>query len=256
LKPHLFRYWLTKVADPQREEKIKEICEVYIKANLRAEQGERTISLDEMTNVQALERIYPDLPMQEQSPETPKGLVVYREFEYIRHGTLSFFINLDVATGKAIFPSYGKTRNEEDMAAHIQKLIESDPKAIKWHLVTDNLNTHQSETLVRMIAEMEGIPEEVLGVKEKSGILKSMKTRATFLHDSSHKVVFYYTPKHASWMNQVEIFLSILVRKLLKRGNFRSVDDLRDQILAFLEYYNRIMAKPIKWSYTGIRDAA
>jgi len=181
---------------------------------------------------------------------------MYREFEYKRHGTLSWFINFDVVTGKAIFPSYGPTRNESDMAAHIQKLIESDPEASKWHIIADNLNTHQSETLVRMIAQMEGIQEDSLGIKEKSGILKSMKTRAAFLHDSRHKVVFYYTPKHASWMNQVEIFLSILVRKLLKRGNFSSVDDLRDKILEFLEYYNRTMAKPFKWSYTGIKEAA
>jgi len=209
-----------------------------------------------MTGVQALERKHPDLPMQPISHETPKGRVIYREFEYIRHGTLSFFINLDVATGKAIVPSHGQTRNEADMAAHIEKLVESDRTATKWHLVTDNLNTHQSETLVRMVASIEGTTEEALGVKEKSGILKSMKTRAAFLHDMSHKIVFYYTPKHASWMNQVEIFLSILVRKLLKCGNFCSIDDLRDQILAFLEYYNRTMAKPIKWTYTGLKETA
>jgi transposase len=219
-------------------------------------EGERTISNDEMTGVQALERIYPDLPMESASPETPKGRVVYQEFEYERHGTLSWFINFDVVTGKVSTPSYGPTRNEADMAAHIQKLIESDLTASKWHIVADNLNTHQSETLVRMIAKMEGIQEDSLGIKEKSGILKSMKTRAEFLHDSSHKVVFYYTPKHASWMNQVEIFLSILVRKLLKRGSFSSVDDLRDKILEFFEYYNRTMAKPFKWSYTGIKEAA
>jgi len=229
---------------------------VYAKARERAEQGERTASVDEMTGVQALERKEPDKPMQPASHELPKGRVLYREFEYIRHGTLSFFINLDVATGKAIYPSYGETRNEADMAAHIQKLIASDPTATKWHIVCDNLNTHQSETLVRLIAQMESIREDSLGVKEKSGILKSMKTRAEFLHDSSHKVVFYYTPKHGSWMNQVEIFLSILVRKLLKRGNFRSVNDLQDQVLKFLEYYNQTMAKPIKWSYTGIKEAA
>ena len=244
------------MSDEQREEKIKEICELYAKSKERAEQGERTISQDEMTGVQALERKHPDLPMQPISPEIPKGRVLYREFEYIRHGTLSCFINFDVVTGEAIYPSCGETRNESDAVAHVQKLIASDPSAKKWHLVMDNLNIHQSESLVRWIAIMEGVTEEELGVKEKSGILKSMKTRAAFLHDSSHKVVFYYTPKHASWMNQVEIFLSILVRKLLKRGNFRSVDDLRDQILKFLEYYNRTMAKPIKWSYTGIKEAA
>ena len=77
-------------------------------------------------------------------------------------------------------------------------------------------------------------------------------SRAAFLHDPTHQVVFYDTPKHASWMNQVEIWLSILVRKLLKRGVFTSLDDLRDQVLAFIAYYNRTMARPFKWTYTGL----
>lgn len=105
---------------------------------------------------------------------------------------------------------------------------------------------------MRWIAEREEIEQDTLGVKGKCGILRSMESRAAFLHDSTHQVVFYYTPKHASWMNQVEIWLSILVRKLLKRGTFTSLDDLRNQILAFITYYNRTMAKPIKWTYTGV----
>jgi DDE superfamily endonuclease len=103
-----------------------------------------------------------------------------------------------------------------------------------------------------LVAEREGIVAETLGVKGKSGILQSMESRAAFLHDSTHQVVFYYTPQHASWMNQVEIWLGILVRKLLKRGNFLSLDDLRDRILAFITYDNQTMAKPIKWKYTGL----
>jgi DDE superfamily endonuclease len=82
------------------------------------------------------------------------------------------------------------------------------------------------------VAQQEGIAAEILGIKGKSGILRSMESRAAFLHDLTHQVVFYYTPKHASWMNQVEIWLSILVRKLLKRGNFLSLTDLCNQILA------------------------
>ncbi len=237
---------MTEEADERREEKIIEGCQVYAQAAERAKQGERTISLDELTGVQALERKHPDLPMQ-------PGHVLRREFEYIRHGTLSWFINFDVATGQVVEPSWGPTRGEEDCLAHFQRLIASDPNATRWHIVLDNLNTHQSESLVLWVAEREGIAVETLGVKGKSGILRSMNNRAAFLHDPTHRVVFYYTPKHASWMNQVEIWPSILVRKLLKRGNFHSLDDLRDQILAFIAYYNRTMAKPIKWTYTGIK---
>ena len=218
---------------------------MYAKAAVRASQGERTISMDELTGVQALQRKHPDLPMQ-------PGHVLRREFEYIRHGTLSWFINFDVVTGRVIEPSWGPTRTEEDALAHIQRLVASDQQARKWHMILDNLNIHQSEALVRWVAEQEGIALETLGIKGKHGILQSMESRAAFLHDPTHRVVFYYTPKHASWMNQVEIWLSILVRKLLKRGNFLSLDDLREQILAFITYYNQTMAKPIKWTYTGL----
>jgi hypothetical protein len=199
-----------------------------------------------MTGVQALQRKHPDLPML-------PGHVLRREFEYIRHGTLSWFINLDVATGQVIEPSWGPTRCEEDCVAHLQRLIASSPETKRWHLMMDNLDIHRSESLVRWIADLEGIEQETLGVKGKRGILHSMKSRAAFLHDPTHHVVFYYTPKHASWMNQVEIWLSILARKLLKRGNFTSLDDLRNQILAFINYYNGTMAKPIKWTYTGLK---
>jgi transposase len=233
------------VPDESRDEKIVQGCEVYAQAPQRAKQGERSISMDELTGVQAIERKHPDLPMQ-------PGHVLRREFEYIRHGTLSWFMNFDVVTGHVIEPSWGPTRTEEDALAHLQRLIASDATATKWHVILDNLNIHQSESLVRWIAEREGIAAETLGIKGKSGILQSMESRAAFLHDPTHQVVFYYTPKHASWMNQVEIWLSILVRKLLKRGNFLSLDDLRDQILAFIAYYNRTMAKPIKWTYTGL----
>jgi transposase len=233
------------VPDVQRDEKIREGCEVYAQAPERAKQGERTISMDELTGVQALERKHPDLPMR-------PGHVLRRAFEYIRHGTRSWFLNLDVVTGQVIEPSWGPTRTEEDALAHLQRLIGSDLKATKWHLMVDNLNIPQSEALVRWVAQREGIPADTLGMKGKRGILQSMESRAAFLYDPTHQVVFYYTPKHASWMNQVEIWLSILVRKLLKRGNFTSLDDLRTQVLAFIAYYNTTMAKPIKWTYTGL----
>jgi hypothetical protein len=164
---------------------------------------------------------------------------------------LGFSISMS-STSQVIEPSWGPTRNEADCLAHLQQLVASDPAATKWHLLMDNLNTHQSESLVCWIAEMEGIAPEMLGTKGKGGLLRSMETRAAFLHDPTHKIVFSYTPKHASWMNQVEIWQSILVRKLLKRGNFRSLTDLQEQILAFLTYYNRTIAHPFKWTYQGL----
>ncbi|MGB7444053.1 MAG: transposase [Coleofasciculaceae cyanobacterium] len=199
--------------------------------------------IDEMTGIQAIERKEKDLPLR-------PGKVRRREFEYIRHGTQTLIANFDVVTGQVIHPTCGDSRNEQDFAQNIRKLIESDPDAKKWNLIMDCLNTHQSETLVRIVAEKEGLDID-LGVKGKSGILQSMKTRAAFLSDSTHRIVFHYTPKHSSWLNQIEIWFSILVRKLLKRGNFISTFDLKTRIGDFINYFNLTMAKPFKWTYKG-----
>ena len=147
-------------------------------------------------------------------------------------------------------PYAGPTRTEADFLAHVQAVVATDPEAKRWHIVCDQLNTHQSASLVRWVAQLSGIDED-LGVKGESGILASMASRAAFLSDASHKVVFHYTPKHSSWMNQIEIWLSILVRKLLKRGSFTSVEELQAKVLAFIDYYNQTMAKPFKWTYQG-----
>ena len=201
------------------------------------------VSTDELTGVQALERKHPGLPM-------APGKVERREFEYIRHGTRSFIISRDVVSGQVVEPLCGPTRTEADFLAHVQAVIASDPSAQRWHFVADNLDTHRSESLVRLVAGESGLDIE-LGKKGKSGILKNRKSRAAFLSESSHRIVFHYTPKHSSWMNQVEIWLSILVRKLLKRGSFTSVEELTQKVLAFIDYYNRTMAKPFKWTYQG-----
>ena len=200
------------------------------------------MSTDEMTGIQALERLFPTLP-------TGSGLVERREFEYVRHGTQSLIANFDVATGQIVAPSIGDTRTEQDFVQHIEQTIDTDPAAT-WIFITDQLNTHQSEMLVELIAARCALPD-ALGVKGKSGILKSMPTRAAFLQALNHRIRFVYTPKHSSWLNQVEIWFSILVRRLLKRASFSSRSELRQRILDFIAYFNQTMAKPFRWTFTG-----
>jgi putative transposase len=226
------------------EEQTKEICEIYEAAPELAEAGIKVYSTDECTGIQAKERLSPAHLMK-------KGKVRRVEYEYIRHGTLSLTANFEIATGQIESPTIKETRTEADFVEHLERTVRNTAQASGWWFIVDQLNTHKSESLVRFVAQREGIEASKLGEKGKSGILKSMKTRQEFLAAVEHQIRFIFTPKHCSWLNQIEIWFSILAKKLIKWGNFKSKKDLQGQLERFIEYFNQTMAKPFKWTFKG-----
>lgn len=246
LKPHRVRYWLNneRAKEPEVfDAEVRRVCKHYAEAlSLHQQEGVHLVSTDEKTSIQALQRLHPTLPMR-------AGKVECQEHEYLRHGTCTLIANLEVATGRVIAPSIGPTRTNEDFASHIQKTIATDPEA-GWIFVVDQLNIHQSEALVKLVAKECSIGLE-LDSKRNLKNIKAMASRRTFLSDPTHRIRFVYTPKHTSWLNQIELWFSILSRKLLKRGSFASVEELHQRIVEFIEYFNRALAKPFKWTYRG-----
>jgi len=219
-----------------------DVCSVYRRA-IEAKETVRTVSVDEMTGIQALERIAPSLPMR-------PGQVERREFEYVRHGTQALIAYLDVATGQ-VGGSVADTRTEADFATFLEALFTSAAPAMAWRIVCDNLDIHMSEAVVRLVACQCGIDDATLGRKGRDGVLATKASRQAFLRDQSHRITFHFTPKHASWLNQIEIWFSILVRKLLRRASFLSKADLKHRIERFIAYFNQTMAKPFKWTWAG-----
>jgi DDE superfamily endonuclease len=203
--------------------------------------GERVISTDERTGMPALERLQPAMPM-------GPGRVERRECAYSRRGTVTLIANFDVAQGHVIAPSMGPTRTAEDCVTHRRRTVASEPAVPRWHFVTDTLNLHQSESLVRFVAQYDGITAD-LGHKATCGMLKSMAPRAAFFSAPTQRIVCHSTPKYASWLNQIDMWFSILVWKLLKRASCSSVADLQTPVLAFITYCNATMAKPFTWTY-------
>ena len=226
------------------EEKTKEICEIYEAAPELAKAGIKVYSTDECTGMQAKERLHTARPLR-------AGKARRVEYEYIRHGTLSLIANFEVASGRIETSTINETRTETDFTGHIKQTVENALEAKRWWFIVDQLNTHKSAGLVELVAKSEGIGEAELGEKGKSGILQTMKTRQEFLEEKEHRIRFIFTPKHCSWLNQIEIWFSILGKKLIKWGNFKSKEDLQEQLERFIEYFNQTMAKPFKWTFKG-----
>lgn len=246
LKPHRSEYWLnTTEKDPELfKEQVQTVCNCYLEAPaLYFQCNTHTVCVDEMTGIQALER-------NEKTKPIKPGLPARVEFEYTRHGTFCLFGNWHTVLGQVIAPTIRTTRTEEDFLWHIHQTISTDPEA-GWVFVVDNLNTHCSESLVRYVAALEGIDQAALGKKGRCGILMSMASRQAFLSAPDHRVRFTYTPKHSSWLNQIEMIFGIVSRRALRHGMFKSLDDLRARLLDFIDYFNRTFAKPFRWTYTG-----
>jgi len=248
IHPHKIQYWLhsTEKADnPETyKAKVKAINNAYAKAREIASSGNdvntRIISTDEMTGIQALEHKYPDkLPL--------PGKNARMEFEYIRHGTISFTAFFDVVSGKVSNPYLNDTRKEDDFVDALDQLIQTDAEK-EWIIIADNLNTHYSASLVEYVSKQIGY-DKPLGRKGKTGILENKESRIGFLSNPEHRIRFLYTPKHCSWLNQIEIWFGIISRQLIKRKSYTSVDELTASIRNFVEQYNNLFAHPFNWKY-------
>jgi transposase len=239
LKPHKVRSWMHS-DDPDFEALALDICRLYLKAPILYRQGELILCTDEKTGIQALERKHPGKP-------AAPGLPQLWEPEYIRHGTRCLLATFVVTTGQ-VYGDVTARRTNQDYRRHLRHTVswlgEHYPQAQKFHWVMDNLNTHWSLEVCRLFARLNGIKFEPKDLK------RGVQRRA-FLTDPSHPHVVHFTPKQGSWLNQVEIWFSVLARRVIRRGTFLSKADLTRKILAYIDYYNAYKAHPYAWTYTG-----
>jgi transposase len=241
LKPHKSAYWLNS-HDEDFDAKAHTICQLYAKALASYQQGRLVVCCDEKTGMQVLERKAPTKPAQ-------PGRRERREHEYIRHGTRVLINSLAVATGQIAW-TIGTTRKATDFVAHLQQAYQRLPRMTRYDWVMDNLNTHWSLDVCRLVARWCKGPFE-------PHTLKKGPQRRAFLSDPSHRHVFHFTPKHGSWLNQAELFFGVLQRRFLARGSFPSAKDFARRLERFLQDYNARHAHPYRWTYTGeplVRD--
>jgi hypothetical protein len=246
LRPRKNKGWcFTTEKDPDLFlSQVQDVCDTYLAAPQRfAEEGIHTICVDEMTSLQANEK---RSPTQRAIP----GHCGKEECQYTRHGTVCLTGNWDVVAGQFVYPTIEETRNNEDFAKHIDRLIKTNLDH-GWIFVVDNLNTHCGEPLVRRVARHLGISDASLGCVGEDGILKNMASRREFLSDKSHRIRFVYLPKHSSWLNQIEAIFGIVNRRVMRAASFTSKDHLMTQLKRFVEYLNATIAKPMNWTYTG-----
>ena len=235
LKPHRSIYWLNS-HDPDFDAKAKAICSVYVQSPTLYQQGELVICMDEKTGMQILQRKYPTQLARPGHPEK-------REHEYIRHGTRALLASFVVATGEVVW-DLGATRTADDFAAHLLRVV---ARFSAWPRVTwvlDNLNTHWSLQACEILAALNGRPF-------CPRALKHGRQRRAFLTDADYPHRFVFTPKHGSWLNQVELWFSVLARRFLKRGDFASAAEFEERLRRFLDEYNAKHAHPYRWTYTG-----
>ena len=235
LKPHKMEYWLNS-HDSDFDEKARDICKLYVDAPQLYEQGRLVICCDEKTGMQILERKHPTKPVISGVPER-------REHEYIRNGTRVLINSFAVPTGQIAW-NIGQTRTSEDYAAHLRHAVAQFPDMDRYDWVMDNLNTHWSLDVCQLVAEWCDVPFDPKA-------LHRGPARRAFLTDPLHKHVFHFTPKHGSWLNQVELWFGVLQRRFLTRGEFASATEFEQRLTAYLEDYNAHFAHPYRWTYTG-----
>lgn len=235
LQPHQSVYWLNS-HDPDFCAIAKEVCGLYVQAPAFYQQGRLLLCCDEKTGMQILGRPFPTQPAEPGKPEK-------REFEYIRLGTRAMITTFVVATGEVVW-DLGPTRTNLDFRAHVLRVAAHFRGMQKFDWLVDNLNTHMSLELCEVVAYLCGLP-----FRPKQ--LQTMAQRRAWLSDPGHKHVFHYLPVHGSWLNQVELFFSVLSRQFLRRGDFTSVKEFEERLWRYMVEYNQEKAHPYRWTYTG-----